>query len=41
MELDRQAENRGFIVTSTGQGSKKSNLENSATLFEREKRVVN
>ena len=35
--MDRQTENSGFIGTSIGQGSKVSNLEQSATLFEKEK----
>ena len=35
--MDRQTESRDFIGLSIGQGSKKSNFEQSATLFEREK----
>ena len=35
--MDRQTENCDFIGPSVGQGSKKSNLEQNATLFERKK----
>ena len=39
--MDRQTENSDFIGPSLGQGSKKSNLEHSTTLSEREKILIN
>ena len=40
--MDRQTEDSDFIGSSEGQGSKKSYLkQKSATLFEREKIIVN
>ena len=38
--MDRQTENSDFIGLYVGRGSKKSNLEQSATLFERDKIIV-
>ena len=40
-QIDRQAENSDFIGSSIGQGSKKSNLEQNATLIEEEKIIAN
>ena len=40
-QTDRQTENSDFIGPFLDQGSKKSNLEHSKTLFEREKIIVN
>ena len=40
-QTDRQAENSSFIGPSIGQGSKKSNLEQNATLIEEEKIIAN
>ena len=42
LQMDRQTEDSDFIGSSEGQGSKKSYLnQKSATLFEREKIIVN
>ena len=40
-QIDRQAENSDFIGPSIRQGSKKSNLEQNATLIEEEKIIAN
>ena len=38
--MDRQTEKSGFIGHSVGHGSKKLNLEQGETLFEREKIIA-